>query len=196
MLRALAFVLSTVLIAVSLFGAILTTQVGLAFGFSAPIATVIASRHTIIEGFDVLASAAAYLGLLLLEPIFAAPRFPKVSALLVLIAAAAMVLCNIVGIHSGPIAFGVVNGIFTRALRLFVNGTIARAGVVMICFPLAGVILALQWSSASRIAVAPTCASWLAAGAGYQLMAHFAGRTDHKLLSRLQRMAGAGSRII
>ena len=58
-LRALAYMLSTVLLASCLSAAILAMQAGLAFGFGAPIMKVFASRHTVIEVLDILASVAA-----------------------------------------------------------------------------------------------------------------------------------------
>jgi hypothetical protein len=55
---------------------------------------------------------------------------------------------------------------------------------------LAGLVSAALWSAPSSVACAATCASWLALGAGYQLMAHLAGRVDAALLNGLERIHG------
>jgi len=47
--------------------------------------------------------------------------------------------------------------------------------------------LALLRSPVSQVAAAATCASWLAMGAGYQLMTHLAARVDAALLNGLQQ---------
>ena len=54
--HALTFTPRQVLLASSLLGAILTAQAGLAFGFGRPIIKVLASRHTVIEALDILAT--------------------------------------------------------------------------------------------------------------------------------------------
>jgi hypothetical protein len=84
-LRVFAYTLSTVLLASSLLAAILAIQAGLAFSFGTPIMKVIASRHTVIEALDILASVAAYLGLTSLENLFESRQFPKAALLLTVI---------------------------------------------------------------------------------------------------------------
>jgi hypothetical protein len=84
--------------------------------------------------------------------------------------------------------FGLVNGVFSRAVQLFVTLKAARAGIVVVCFSLAGLVSALLRSPVSQVALATTCASWLVMGAGYQLMTHLAPRVDAALLSGLQRI--------
>lgn len=187
-LRALAFTLSTVLLASSLFGAILVIQAGLAFGFGAPIMKVLASGHTVIEALDILASVAAYLGVISLESLFGTHRFQKAAALITLIGAILIASCAAAGLHTTFFVFGLVNGIFSRAVQLFVSRNVARVGVVAVCFPLAGLVLALLRSPVSQVALIATCASWLAMGIGYQLMAHLAARVDAALLDALQRI--------
>src|SRR5215469_8700530 len=86
-LRAFAFTLSTVLLASTLSAAILAMQAGLAFGFGTPIMKVLASRHTAIEALDILASVAAYLGVISLENLFKSHGFPKAAFLLAVIVA-------------------------------------------------------------------------------------------------------------
>jgi hypothetical protein len=185
--RALAFTLSTVLLSSCLLAAVLAMQAGLAFGFGAPIVKVLASRHTVMEALDILASVAVYLGLISLESLFQSHRFQKAALLLTAIVGILMLSCAVAGWHISFLFYGLVNGIFCRALQLFVTGNIARAGIVMICFPLAGIVLDLLRSPVSHVAFAATCASWLVMGAGYQVMTHLAARVDAALLNGLQR---------
>jgi hypothetical protein len=187
-LRAFAYMLSTVLLASGLFAATLTTQAGLAFGFGTSIMKVLASRHTLIEALDILASVAAYLGLTTLENLFESHRFQKATLLLTLILAILMVPCAAAGWPISFVFFGLVNGVFFRAVQLFVTPKIARLGIVMVCFSLAGLVVALLRSPVSPVAAAATCASWLVMGAGYLLMTHLAARVDAALLNGLQRI--------
>jgi hypothetical protein len=185
--RALAFTLSTVVLASCLSAVVLAMQAGLAFGFGAPIMKVLASRHTVIEALDILASVAAYLGLISLEDLFESHRFQKAALLLTAVLGVLMVTCAAAGWHVSFLFYGLVNGIFCRALQLFVTRKIARAGIVVVCFPLAGLVLDLLRSPVSHVAFAATFASWLVMGAGYQLMTHLAARVDAALLNGLQR---------
>ncbi len=187
-LRIFAYTLSTVLLASSLLVAVLAMQAGLAFGFGTPILRVLAGRHTVIEALDILASVAVYLGLTALENLFESHRFQKAALLLTGIVALVSVSCAAAGWHTACLLFGLVNGIFFRGMQLFITPTIARLGMVVICFPLAGLVLALLRSPASQVAPAATCASWLVMGAGYQLMTHLAARVDQALLNGLQRI--------
>jgi hypothetical protein len=187
-LRAFAYTLSTVLLASSLFATVVAMQAGLAFGFGAPIMNVLASRHTAIEALDILASVAAYLALILLESLFKRRPFQKAAFLLTAIVAVLMVACGAAGLHITFLAFGFVNGVFFRAVQRFVTPNAARAGIVAVCFLLAGYVSASTWPPVSHVSPAATCASWLAMGAGYLLMTNLAARIDAALLKGLQRI--------
>ncbi len=187
-LRAFAYALSTVLLATCLSAAILAMQAGLAFGFGTSIMKVLASRHTVIEALDILASVAVYLGLTSLENLFESHRFQKATLLLTVILAILMASCAAAGLPITFLFFGLVNGVFFRAVQLFVTPKAARVGIVLVCFPLAGLAMALLRSPVSHVDPAATWASWLAMGAGYQLMTHLAARVDRALLNGLQRI--------
>jgi hypothetical protein len=187
-LRAFAYALSTVLLASCLSAAILAMQAGLAFGFGTPILKVLASRHTVIETLHILASVAAYLGVTSLENLFESHRFPKAAFLLTMILTILMVSCGAAGFDITFLFYGLVTGIFFRAVQVFVAPKVARIGIVVVSFPLAGLALAVLRSPVSHIAPAATCASWLVMGAGYQLMTHLAARVDRALLNGLQRI--------
>jgi hypothetical protein len=186
-LRAFAFMLSTVFLASCLSAAALTTQAGLAFGFGTPIINVLASRHTVIEALDILASVATYLGVTSLESVFESHRFHRAALLIAMVIAMIKLSCGAAGLHTTFLFYGLVNGLFFRAVQLFVASKVARVGIVAVCFPLAGLVLALQWSPVSHAALAANCASWLVMGAGYQLMTHLAARVDSALLNGLAR---------
>ena len=187
-LRVLAYTLSTVLLASCLSAAVLAMQAGLAFGFGTPIMEVLASRHTVIETLDILASVAAYLGVTLLESHFKSLRFPKAAWLLTMIFTTMMVLCVVAGLHIAFLIYGLVNGVFLRTVQLLVAPKGARFGTVALCFPLAGLALTLQRLPVSQVAPAAVCASWFVMGAGYQLMTHLAARVDAALLRSLERI--------
>lgn len=187
-LRALTYTLSTVLLASSLSAAVLAMQAGVAFGFGTPIMKVLASRHTVIETLDILASVAAYLGVISLESLFESRRFQKAASLLTAILTILTMSCAAAGMHMTFLLHGLVIGVFFRAVHLFVTGKVARIGIVVFCFPLAGLVSALLRSPVSRVALAATCASWLVMGAGYHLMTHLAARVDRALLNGLQRI--------
>jgi hypothetical protein len=187
-LRAFTYALSTVLLASSLLAAILATQAGLALGFGTPIMKTLASRHTVIEALDIVASVAAYLGLTSLESLFESHRFQKAADLLTAIVAIFIGSCGAAGLRTTFLLFGLVNGVFCRAIQLFVTRRAARAGIVVICFPLAGAVLALLRTPVSQLLLAATCVSWLVMGVGYLLMTDLSARVDAALLKRLDRI--------
>lgn len=187
-LRAFTYTISTVLLASSLLAVILTVQAGLALGFGVPIMKVLASRHTVIEALDIWASVAVYLGVTSLENLFESQRSQKAALLLTVILTALMVSCAAVGLHTTFLFYGLVNGLFFRAVQLFVTPTVARVGIVAVCFPLAGLVSGLLRSPVSQVGLAATCASWLVMGTGYQLTTHLAARVDVALQNGLQRI--------
>src|SRR5579863_7470443 len=79
------FTLSTVAVATVIAAAVLAAQAGLAIGFGIPLPRVLASRHTVIEAIDILATVAAYTGFLSLEHLFDRRAFQKTIALLSII---------------------------------------------------------------------------------------------------------------
>src|SRR5581483_1832409 len=180
--------LSTVILASSLFGAMLAMQTSVAWGFGNPVTKVLASRHTVIEGLDIVASVAAYLGLVSLENLFQRRSFPKAAILLMAIVGVVAFVCGASGLHVSFLVFGVVNGVFLRAVQRYVSTEALRAGVVAFCFLLAGFISGLLWSPAWNVYRAATCATWLAMGIGYLMITGVSARVDAALLSGLERM--------
>ena len=187
-LRVFAYTLSTVLLASSLLAAILAMQAGLAFGFGTSIMKVLASRHTVIEALDILASVAVFLGVTSLESLFESHQFQKAALLITAILMILTVPCAAVGLPTNFLFYGLVNGVFFRVVQLFVHPKVARVCIILVCFPLAGLVFALLRSPMSQVPVAATCVSWLAMGVGYQLMTHLAARVDQALLKGLQRI--------
>jgi hypothetical protein len=123
-----------------------------------------------------------------LENLFKSHQFQKAAFLLAVIVTILMASCAAAGLHTTFLVFGLVNAVFFRAIQLFVTPKVARVGIVVVCFSLAGLVSALLRSPVSQVALATTCASWLVMGAGYQLMTHLAPRVDAALLSGLQRI--------
>jgi hypothetical protein len=178
--RALAYAVSTVLLATCLAAAVLAVQAGLAFGLGRAIRDVYASKHTAIEVLDILASVAVYLGVISLEDLFESPRFYKAALLLTAILTVLMAACRAAGWHSGFLLYGLIAGIFFRALRLFVAPKITRVGIVLMGFAAAGLVSALAWSAGSHVALAASCANWVVIGAGYLVMTDVAERIPLK----------------
>jgi len=187
-LRIFVYTLSTVLLASTLFPAILATQAGLALGFGTRVFNPFTTRHTVIEALDIVMSVAAYLGLVSLEGLFERRPFQKAAFLLVAIVGVVTVLCRTAGLHITVLVFGLVNGVFFRAVQQFVTPRVARAGIVAICFLVAGFVSALMWSPVSNMHRVASCASWLAMGAGYLVMIDLAARVDAALVNGLQRI--------
>jgi|SRR5579871_4187983 len=184
-LHAIAFVLTTLLLTSSLLLAILALQAALALGFGTSVMNVVASRHTLIEALDILATVAAYLAVTSLEKLFDTRPFAKAALLLTLIVAVFATSCAAAGLRMAFFAFGLVNGLFIRSVQSWVTPHAARLAIIVVCFPSAGLVFALLRSPISHLALASTCASWLAMGIGYQCMTHLAARVDATLLKSL-----------
>ena len=185
MLRIFVFVLSTVVLASFLSATILAMQAGVAFGFGIPILKVLASRHTVIEALDILSSVAAYMGITSLEKLFDGRQFQKATGLLALILAVGIAWCKAAGVPAAFLIFGFVNGAFFRAIQVFITRRMARIGIVVACFALAGLVSSQLRSPVLQYATAVNCASWLVMGAGYQLMTDLAARVDGTLSKAL-----------
>jgi hypothetical protein len=183
-----AYALSTLLIASSLLMAILGIQTGLAFGFGTPISELLASKHTVVQALDIVAFVAVYLGLTLLETQFERCRFQKAAIMLAAIGAVLTMSFRAMGFHPAFLFYGLITGLFFRAVRLFIPAEVARVGIVLVCFVLAGFSFALLRSPVSLVDLFVTCASWLALGMGYLLMSRLAPRVDAAVLDRLQRI--------
>ena len=187
-LQVLAYTISTVLLAGSLLAAILTMQAGLAFSFGTPALKMLGSRHTVIEALDILASVAVYLGLTSLADFFESRRFGKSVGVIAAIVAILVAACGAAGLRTSFLLFGLLNGVFLRAVQLLVVRKAARFGIAAVCFPVAGIVMAMEWSPLSPAGLAATGASWVAMGVSYQLMTQLAARVDAALRNGLQRM--------
>lgn len=187
-LRTLAYVVSTLMIASSLLLALLTIQSGLAAIFGTPILRLLASKHTVIEGLDVLSCVAVYLAVTALEGLFEEHRFPKAVLLLMGLIGVSFAVCIAMQFHAAFLVYGLVAGISLRSARLFVSARITRASIVLFCFGSAGLAFALLRSKASVAETVATCASWIAVGAGYLVMTEVAPGVDAGLRSALQRI--------
>lgn len=186
--RALALVLSTVLLAACVSAVVLTAQAALALGFGSPVMKVLASSHTVIEALDILTFVATYLAVTSLENVFETHPFEKAALLLTAILGLLTVSSTVAGFHIPLPVLGLVSGIFFRAVQLYVVPVLARVGIVVIVFPLVGLVLALVRWPGPPTALAATYASWLVLGLGYELVTRVAARVDAALLNGLQRI--------
>jgi hypothetical protein len=183
-----SYAVSTLVIASSLLLAILAIQTGLAASFGTPVLQMVASRHTVIEALDILACVAVYLAATSLESLFENYWFLKAALLLTGLIVVLIVGCTLAGLHITFLVYGLIAGVFLRAVRLFVHSKIARAGIVLLCFAFAGLAFALLRSPISVTGTMAACASWLALGAGYVVMTAAAPRVDASLRLALQRI--------
>jgi len=188
MLRISVFVLSTLAVASSLLPAMLALQAGVAVGFGIPVLHVLASRHTAIETLDVVFTVTAYTGFVALEKLFDRNHFLKALASLALAFAVVAGTCVIANLRATFLVFGFMNGVFFRAIQVFMKSRMARTGIVLAGFALFGLISFEVMPSRFQYALAASCASWLVMGAGYRLMADLAARVDAALSNGLQRI--------
>jgi hypothetical protein len=172
--------LSTLAIAILVAAGVLAVQAGVAAGFGIPFPKTLGSRHTIIESFDILATVAAYVGILSIERLFQRHRIPKAMATLSLIFAALFGVCAAAGMRAPFLVFGCTSAIFLRTVQTIWNGQAARLVTVATCFGLFGVWLSTRWPGFPSSA-GVTCASWLVMGIGYQLMTGLAVRADRRI---------------
>jgi len=180
------FTLSTVAVATVIAAAVLAAQAGLAIGFGIPLPRVLASRHTVIEAIDILATVAAYTGFLSLEHLFDRRAFQKTIALLSIIFVLLIGASMLAGGLRPFLIFGFVNAIFLRSVREYLCDWRARLAVVVACFLLFGITLFWVRSAGSPSVVFAGLASWMVMGAGYQLMTGIAARVDRGLLNGLR----------
>jgi len=178
MLRLSVFLLSTIAVASAVAAIVMAMKAGMAVGFGVPLLRLFNPRHTTIEAFDILSTAAAYVGLISLEKLFDRRDFPKAAALLAMIFAAFGAVFSMVG---GPwqfLLFGLAAGIFLRTIQVLLKSQAARIGVVLAGFGAIGLI------SLRPLNVA----SWVVTGLGYAAMTHLAARVDRAVFNRLQRL--------
>ena len=174
-LRISVFVLSTIVVAAATAGAVMSLQAGLATGLGTPLARVFSSRHTMIEAADILASAAAYLGLISLEKVSEGRTFARAAGVLSAIFAMLIALFRLAGAPWMVLVFGLAIALFLRTVQALLKSRAARGGVVLACFGLFGMI------SFGPVSLA----SWLVMGAGYLGMTHLAARVDGALFRKL-----------
>ena len=168
------FLISTVVVSLVILAGTISMQAGIMLGFGAPV--VFGSRHTVAMALDILASAAAYLGLLSLARFFGRPL-----AALVVVAAALLAVFVAAGLPPRYILFGFANGALLRGIQVAVRHPALRLGAALACFGVLGAVF-LHPSSSALVA---STASWLIMGLAYHLMTHVAARVDQALLRRL-----------
>jgi hypothetical protein len=170
-----AFLISTVLVSVAISAAAIAMQAGIAFGFGAPMLRIFGSRHTAIEALDILATAAAYVGLVSLGRFFGRP-----FAVLAVVTGGLVAVFAVTGLPARFVLFGFANGAMLRCVQIAVRHPAARLGAVLACFAVLGaVFFHPSWSGFMA-----TAASWSIMGAAYYLMTHVAARVDRALLGR------------
>ena len=165
------FLLSTVVVSLVILAGTISMQAGIMIGFGAPV--VLVSRHTVVMALDILASVAAYLGLVSLGRFFGRPL-----AVLALVAAALLAVFVAAGLPPQYILFGFANGALLRGVQVAVRHPALRFGGALACF---GVLGAVFFPPSSSALVA-SAASWVIMGSAYHLMTHVAARVDRALL--------------
>jgi hypothetical protein len=170
------FLISTVVVSLVISAAAISAQVGIMLGFGAPASAVFRSHHMGAVALDILASVAAYVGLISLGRFCRRPL-----AVLALIAAAMATVFAAAGLPPHFILFGFANGALLRGIQAAVRHPVLRLCAALACLGVLGSIFFHPSSSA----VLATAASWLMMGSAYHLMTHVAGRVDRALLRSL-----------
>lgn len=180
--RVTAFTISALLVAGLTGGGILAVQSALTAGFGQPLSL----HHISIELLDILASVAGYSGLLQLEELFINRALLKAIVLLMGITALAAAICIAINFSPAYVLFGSVNAMFLRSVQCTIKAPAFRFAVVLVVFAAFALLLArieqLAYPMASMLA------SWLALGAGYQLMTGLAERAGRRLLRRMEHL--------
>jgi hypothetical protein len=171
-----AFLVSTIVVSLVVSIAAIAMQAGMAFGAGAPVLRLFGSRHTAIEALDILATAAAYIGLIFLGRFFGRP-----FAVLAAVAAGLLAVFAATGLPPRFVLFGFANGAMLRTVQVAVHHPAARLGAVLVCVA----VLAAVFFHPSLSAFAAGAASWLIMGSAYYLMTHVAARIDRALFGRL-----------
>jgi hypothetical protein len=170
------FLISTLLVSIAISVAAIAMQAGVTFGIGAPMLRVFGSRHTAIEALDVLATAAAYVGLISLGRFFARPL-----AVLAVVTAGLLVAFAVAGLSPRFVLFGFANGALLQRIQTAVRRPVARFAAVLACFG----VLSAAFFHPSWSALAGSATNWLIMGSAYHLMAHVTARVDRTLLGRL-----------
>ncbi len=164
--RLAVFAVSTLTVAMAATAGIVAMQAGMG--------TQTWGRHTTIEALDILATAAAYVGMLSLERVLAGRG--RWKAIWAVAAAGGAALAA----HAAVVAMGCGNAVFLRLLR----GRAARWVAAPAGFGLLGLMF---WArSHGAYPMARSLANWAAMGVGYQAMTVLAARMDAGLWRRLQ----------
>ncbi|HEY2015230.1 MAG TPA: hypothetical protein VGH38_17090 [Bryobacteraceae bacterium] len=171
-----AFLISTILVSISISAVAIAMQAAMAFGSGSPMWRVFGSRHTAVEALDILATAAAYVGLISLEK-----SFGHALAALAVVASGLLVVFGVAGIPPQFVLFGFANGALLRTVETAVRGPVARLGAVLASFGL----LSAMFFHPSWSALSMSAANWLIMGSAYCLMTHVTARVDRALMGRL-----------
>jgi len=166
--RLAIFGLGTATIAAAVSTAIFTAQAAAAIGFGhAP--APLASRHTAMEAADILASVAAYIGLLSIENLFASRKLPKAIALLAAISLFLVWIFALAGQRAAFLVFGCVNAVFLRSLQKFPLSGKSRLAAAMAWCAILGAVLFMVLPRPS-VSLSAWLVSWSIMGAGYHLV--------------------------
>lgn len=179
--RAAAFALCTPIVAALIAAGTLGVQAAIAAGFGQSLN----ERHSIIELLDILATVAAYNGLLALEELFATRGPLKAAAALTTIATVAAGLCTAMNVRPAFVFFGLANALFLRGVRAAIGAPGFRFAAVSAGFAIFALMLT-QIEHLPHVA-ASMLVSWTAMGAGYQLMTGLAERISRVLLHRIEQ---------
>jgi hypothetical protein len=177
------FGLSTLMVAAITAVGILLTQAAIASSLGAPVRNVLASRHTIIEGADILSTVAVYLGIVSLENRLGS--FWKAILVSAAVFGALAGLAAGIRVHAPFLIFGFAAAFFLVTARMILKNPVVRFGLVPACFGIAGMLLWVR--SGFQYPAGSTLASWIVMGVGYQAMTGLASRVDRRLFHALQQ---------
>ncbi len=188
MLHLSVFPISTLVVTALVSAAVMSMQASMALGFGVPVLRVLGSRHSLIEVLDILATVAAYIGLISFEKFFDHRRVARALAVLAASSAVLIAVFAATGMATKFLIFGFVNAVFLRTVQVCLSRSAARLGVVFVGFGVLGAIFFHPPASAAPSALALSAGSWMLMGAAYQAMTHLVASVDAALLNRFQRL--------
>lgn len=186
--RISVFLLATLVAASVISGAVLLVQASMAIGLGVPVPRVFGGRHLTFEVLSILATVAAYAGLISLEKLFGDGRFKKATASLAVILTILAAALAVANLHAEILVFGFISGVTVRAIQVFLRNKSARIVAVVASFGIFGIVSGCLQPPDLRNEALLKVGVWLAIGGCCHLLTYLAARMDRALLNGVQEV--------
>jgi hypothetical protein len=179
----IVFMASTAVVSFLIAAGIVAAQAGLAASLGISFGEHFGGRHLRIASIDVVATVAAFLGILSLEKVL---PLAKATALFLTILGVLAGLASLSGLSARFLLFGFLTALFLRGAQLALTRPTVRLATVLGCF---GLLAVFFWArSPVPYPLAISLASWLATGGAYYFMTGLAVRADCAFSHRLEQL--------